>query len=697
MTAKNFLYVLFTLFSQVFCPVSSALNAQTGTGRLKGFIKSPFFNEQILNFTFSPEVRIQINAPDDSSFDLTKPTGLVFFALPNGNTIEQTIGKTLKTGDDWHFDIQHIGAQTRFLRRQMKDYNIVTIYLQTDQKSWPSWRSKHPDNALLVKNIADSVLSIFKNTNPFVILSGHSGGGGFTFSFMNAMDSIPDRVERISFLDSDYNYDDTYGKKLADWLKSSDKHFLSVIAYNDSIALYNGQPVVSPTGGTWYRTKMMKKYLSQFFSFTSAADSSFIKYTALNGRIKIILKENPLRQILHTVQVELNGFIQAIASGTPYEEQGYKYFGQRSYTDLVQPEVYVPKMLNLPQRPANALTGSAFMQKVQFMTFEQRETEIYNEISRGNVPDFLRNMVTIRTTLKDASGISHSVSYDVTPDYLAIGSNSDFCRIPMGPITAQKLANLSGTTMPTSKLVDDIYTHSEIKLAPVTYTPVGNANEMVAKFIEHSQAIESERISAGGSLGQLTGGTKKDVVVSNKITDPARPRHVVIYGWHKLDGSAIQPLTNIHIDTYVDYSHGIRLLNSDILIDGVSYKTDKVLTDPVLYSILSKESGVMAQPGYINLTSVPVNSPLSGYGLFQNYPNPFNPATVIPYQIPERGEVKIQIIDALGREVETLVDTIMSAGKHEIRFNAGNLPGGIYFCHLKSGSYSETRKLVFLK
>ncbi|MCU7511663.1 MAG: T9SS type A sorting domain-containing protein [Ignavibacteria bacterium] len=695
MGIRYFFCFFFILLSQVLSPVS--VKAQTTDGRLKGFIKSPFFNEQILNFTFSPEVRIQINVPGEASFDINKPTGLIFFALPNGNTIEQTIGKKLAPGDDWHFDIQHIGAQTRFLRRMMKDYNAVVIYLQTDQKSWPSWRSKHPDNAILVKNIVDSVKNIFKDYNPFVILTGHSGGGGFTFSFMNAVDSIPDYVKRISFLDSDYNYDDTYGRKLAQWLKSSESHFLSVIAYNDSIALYNGKPIVSATGGTWYRTKMMQKYLSGYFNFTVQADTSFIKYTDLNGRIKIILKENPGRQILHTVQVELNGFIQGMSSGTPYEGAGYSYFGSRAYTDLIQAEIYVPKMLNLPPRPLNSLTGSAFMQKVQYMTFEQRETEIYNEISKGNIPDFLRNLVTVSTTLKDAAGLNHSVIYDVAPDYLAIGSNQDFCRIPMGPITAQRLANLIGAAMPTSKLVDDIYAHSEVKLAPVTYYPVGNANELVPKFIEHNKAIDSERVAAKGSLGQLTGGTKKDVVVSNKITDPSRPRHVVIYGWHKPDGSAIQPLTNIHIDTYVDYSHGIRLINSDIIIDGVSYKTDKVLTDPARYSIISKESAPMTQPGYLSTTSVPQSTPSGGYGLLQNYPNPFNPETVIPYQIPEAGKVEIKIIDALGREVAGLLNQEMTAGKHEIRFNAKDLPGGIYFCHLKSGSYTETRKLVFIK
>ena len=60
-----------------------------------------------------PGVRVVIDRPEPPA---SKPVLLVFYALPNGNTIEQTIGKAIGPGDDWHFDIQHIGAQTRFLR-----------------------------------------------------------------------------------------------------------------------------------------------------------------------------------------------------------------------------------------------------------------------------------------------------------------------------------------------------------------------------------------------------------------------------------------------------------------------------------------------------------------------------------------------------------------------------------------------------
>jgi hypothetical protein len=318
-----FLFVIFILVSYA--------NAQ----RLSGFSNSPYFNEQILNFRYSPEVTIQINAPSAKAFDINKPTEVILFALPNGNTIDETVGKILEPGDDWHYDIQHIGAQTRFLRQHDTTKNIVTAYLQTAQLSWPLWRSKYSNNAALVKSIVDSVKNIFQKYNPFIVLSSHSGGGGFIFSYL-ANGAVPDDIKRITFLDSDYDYDNTYGNTILNWLNSSSDHFLCVIAYNDSVALYNSQPIVSATGGTWYRSKMMQKYLANYFIFTSEKDSSFIKYTALKGRIKFILKKNPTRAILHTIQVERNGFIEGTFSGTSFEGVDYVYYGSRTYLQWIQ-------------------------------------------------------------------------------------------------------------------------------------------------------------------------------------------------------------------------------------------------------------------------------------------------------------------------------------------------------------------------
>ena len=75
---------------------------------------------------------------------------------------------------------------------------------------------------------------------------------------------------------------------------------------------------------------------------------------------------------------------------------------------------------------------------------------------------------------------------------------------------------------------------------------------------------------------------------------------VVIYGWHKPDGIPIQPVYSGHIDWYVDYSHGIRLINNQVLIDGKHFLLTDVLRDPLQYKIFSDEDSPMRQTVYFN-------------------------------------------------------------------------------------------------
>jgi len=297
------------------------------------FIKSDHFGERILDLRFDPEITVQINAPSEEMFDSTKRILLILYALPNGNSIEWTIGKKLKPGDDWHFGIQHIGAQTRFLREHYKDANIIVAYLMTDGKSWPKWRGITNDADLIIKSVVNSVINLFNPLEVKVVLSGHSGGGSFIFGFLNSVEKIPDIVERITFLDSNYGYEDSlnHGDKIIDWLKGPEDHYLSVIAYDDMNVKINGKNIVSPKGGTYYRSKMMKERIEKDFEFTDESDTSFTRYSSLNKRVQFHLKENPNVEIFHTVLVERNGFIQSILSGTEYEGKNYKFWGERSY------------------------------------------------------------------------------------------------------------------------------------------------------------------------------------------------------------------------------------------------------------------------------------------------------------------------------------------------------------------------------
>jgi hypothetical protein len=297
------------------------------------------FGERTATFQLLPDVRVQINEPLSlAAAPANASLVLVLYALPNGNTIEQTAGRKPKPGDDWHFDIQHIAAQTRFVRGTDPRRFRVVAYLEAGQKSWPAWRKAHAAEPAQIPAIIAALAQTYASHAIRITLSGHSGGGSFIFSYVNAVDEIPDAIERIAFLDANYAYDPAQGHtgKLARWLKSSDRHYLSVLAYNDAVALLDGKPFVSATGGTWYRSHLMKTNLAAHFEFGTHTAGGLEIVSALSNRVQLLLKDNPDRRIFHTVQVERNGFIQSLLSGTPLEGRGYEYFGPRAYEKWVQ-------------------------------------------------------------------------------------------------------------------------------------------------------------------------------------------------------------------------------------------------------------------------------------------------------------------------------------------------------------------------
>src|SRR5690242_10858378 len=121
--------------------------------------------------------------------------------------------------------------------------------------------------------------------------------------------------------------------------------------------------------------------------------------------------------------------------------------------------------LNVPPRPAHAPTGSEFVKFITSMSLTDRENAIYAQVVQGNIPNWLRTMVLV-TTNATIGGTSHTVSYYVTPDYLAIGSDSDYFLEPTTPLLAQRLADALNCSLPTRKMVNDIWKKAPCHLAP---------------------------------------------------------------------------------------------------------------------------------------------------------------------------------------------------------------------------------------
>ncbi len=89
------------------------------------------------------------------------------------------------------------------------------------------------------------------------------------------------------------------------------------------------------------------------------------------------------------------------------------------------------------------------------------------------------------------------------------------------------------------------------------------------------------------------------------------------------------------------------------------------------------------------------------FDLSQNYPNPFNPSTKINYDIPLDGKVNVTVFDMSGKEVNTLVNDVKTAGYYTINFNATNLSSGIYFYKISvdanGQNFVSTKKMTLIK
>ena len=146
--------------------------------------------------------------------------------------------------------------------------------------------------------------------------------------------------------------------------------------------------------------------------------------------------------------------------------------------------------------------------------------------------------------------------------------------------------------LPTKKLVDQIYQAASVKVAP---KPLKWGPQMtsIKYFLKH-EAIVSKQFQ-GGAKYALRAGHKKDIILSSRLAN--HPTQVAIYGWHRLNGRRIQPVSLVHNNQYADYSHGVRLLSKTILVDDIAMDLERVLADKDLHTLVS-DSGPITQNPY---------------------------------------------------------------------------------------------------
>ena len=128
------------------------------------------------------------------------------------------------------------------------------------------------------------------------------------------------------------------------------------------------------------------------------------------------------------------------------------------------------QILHMPFPPADAISGDDFFKEVVSYKWQQRDSVAVAEILSGNIPSFLKKFVPIISQITHSAGKRHRAIIYVAPDYLSIGKNDNFARIPLTSMAAQKIADSLHCFLPTRKIVDLIYQQAKINLAPVPAT-----------------------------------------------------------------------------------------------------------------------------------------------------------------------------------------------------------------------------------
>lgn len=243
----------------------------------------------------------------------------------------------------------------------------------------------------------------------------------------------------------------------------------------------------------------------------------------------------------------------------------------------------------MPRRPGNAPSAQAVLASVQGLDGVKRDAVVSREILRGNMPSFLHNLAPVTVSGRASDGSAAEITLCVTPDYLAVGSDRDYVRVPLGLRAATRISDEFNMILPTPRMVDMIYRAADLRLAPQPMPP-GPQMTSTAYFVRHNATVEAQRRRAGAAPGTLISGTKKDVVLTTRLA--ANRGRVAIYGWHRTNGQPIQPLSTVHGAGYADYSHGVRLVSRTAFLNGKPVDLRNLMADPRYAGLLSKEGPV---------------------------------------------------------------------------------------------------------
>ncbi|MBU2507433.1 MAG: endonuclease [Bacteroidetes bacterium] len=325
-----------------------------------------------------------------------------------------------------------------------------------------------------------------------------------------------------------------------------------------------------------------------------------------------------------------------------------------------------------------------------------------------------------------------------------VDANSRRSNYPFGKVVSGQTWSVGG-----SKLGNDSYgsqvfeprdKHKGFAARSVLYFQIRYPNNY-GNYLKSSQEEVMREWNKSFSVTSIETARNSSIAVYQKNRNPFIDHPEFVDRIYSFIFSTVSPknpemdlsLSEIYFDsTFVGdtsqvYLHVVNYGKADLSFTSVSNSNKKNFSYSTIASVKSKEfisiklifspdlSGEIHDTLKIVSNAGSKSIPIKGVGiltnsieeqtelladefeLYQNYPNPFNPKTVIRFHIPSSKFIKLQVYDILGREVQTLVDEVKSAGIYEVMFNSSILPSGTYYYKLTSGSYQIVKKMMILK
>jgi len=369
---------------------------------------------------------------------------------------------------------------------------------------------------------------------------------------------------------------------------------------------------------------------------------------------------------------------------------------------------------------SNVIIGSGLTPEILTCTYQPNEPELFVSIDDSNIVDvsylegwfgtgtiiFSAMDYTVNEYSDSDSAVFTVLETENSPPELDIPASVEMLEDDTVRITLVA-SDVDEDTLTFYAEIDTSAIHLDVVDSILILIPQGNWYGNASILVTVSDGYETD--SSNINLQVLP---VNDPPGQFSLSTPANEytwydTSVVTFDWGNsidIDGDSVKYIFHVYnsqYETYIqcDSSFYIAIYDSVEFPIGTLLSWNVFATDGI-DTVSSNEDHwvfLIIQVGTVEDGVIPTQ-----FALHQNYPNPFNPITTIQYDLPERSEIQITVLDLLGRKVITLVSEIQDAGYKSVKWNATNSLGqsvsaGVYFYQIIAGDYVQTRKMVLLK